>query len=59
VQRLVRRLANYFHFGPDQVLRHGDLKATACPGKLFPTDFIAAAGMRSASGSELTNSFHP
>ena len=33
---LVKKLRETFNMKPDQVLRHGDLKSTACPGKKFP-----------------------
>lgn len=35
VQQLIRRLQKEFNLGDQQILRHGDLKATACPGRLF------------------------
>jgi hypothetical protein len=36
VKRLVATLKSAYHIPADQVLGHGDVKATACPGKYFP-----------------------
>ena len=43
VKRLVAALKGRCHIGAAAVLRHGDLKATACPGKFFPHDEVARA----------------
>lgn len=41
--RLTRALATEFDIAPADIVRHGDLKATACPGRHFPwTEFQAA-----------------
>ena len=37
-RRLVAFLRTRYHIEKSNVLRHGDLKATACPGKYFPID---------------------
>lgn len=42
VSELVSQLKAEFGFTTDQVLRHGDLKATACPGRHFPFEEIAS-----------------
>ena len=42
--RLTRWLMNRYAITPDRVIKHGDAKATACPGKNFPwSRFIADA----------------
>lgn len=41
--RLTRALATQYEIAPADIVRHGDLKATACPGRHFPwTEFQAA-----------------
>lgn len=40
-RQLVDRLQRQFGLSNEQLLRHGDLKATACPGKYFSMDLIA------------------
>ena len=42
VSRLVSLLKAEFGITTDQVLKHGDLKATACPGRHFPFEQIAS-----------------
>jgi hypothetical protein len=47
--RLVRWLMERYGIPPEAVLRHGDTKATACPGKNFPwTRFLADVSAPSA-----------
>lgn len=36
---LIEQLSKMYSLQRDQILRHGDLKATACPGKLFRMEF--------------------
>ena len=43
VKRLVSALKAEFRIDAAQVLRHGELKATACPGRLFPHEEVAAS----------------
>ncbi|REJ86439.1 MAG: N-acetylmuramoyl-L-alanine amidase [Planctomycetota bacterium] len=43
VKRLVGALKSEYGLGSAQVLRHGELKATACPGRLFPHEEVAAS----------------
>ena len=43
VKRLVGALKGRCGIETSAVLRHGDLKATACPGKFFPHDEVATA----------------
>jgi hypothetical protein len=41
--RLTRALADRYDIAPADIVRHGDLKATACPGRHFPwTEFQTA-----------------
>ncbi|SFJ55239.1 N-acetylmuramoyl-L-alanine amidase [Planctomicrobium piriforme] len=40
VRGLVKTLQQEFKLTDEHVLRHGDLKATACPGKLFSMDLV-------------------
>jgi len=40
---LVTLLQSTFKLGDNQILRHGDLKATACPGSKFPFQKLVAA----------------
>lgn len=47
--QLVAHLKDEFGILPEQVVKHGDLKATACPGRLFPIKKIAQS---SDSGSQ-------
>jgi N-acetyl-anhydromuramyl-L-alanine amidase AmpD len=42
-KRLVAELKAVFEIDSTAVLRHGDVKATECPGRLFPYDEIAHA----------------
>ena len=41
-RRLIQELMDEFGMDREQILRHGDLKVTACPGKLFSMETIAA-----------------
>lgn len=50
LQRLLLRVRQEFGIKEQQILRHGDLKATACPGRLFP-------GAKIVQAQELPN--HP
>lgn len=53
VTQLVAQLKQRFQITTSQVLRHGDLKATACPGKHFPFAQVAATpadGVQLAAG---------
>ncbi|MBT5017284.1 MAG: N-acetylmuramoyl-L-alanine amidase [Planctomicrobium sp.] len=43
VRELVSQLKFQFGITKEQILKHGDLKATACPGRLFPFQEIAAS----------------
>ena len=55
--QLVAHLKDEFGILPEQVVKHGDLKATACPGRLFPIEKIAQssdAGLQ--PGSDVTRS---
>lgn len=36
VKRLVKHLKTEYHIPSDRVIGHGEVKATACPGKYFP-----------------------
>ncbi|MCB9949690.1 MAG: N-acetylmuramoyl-L-alanine amidase [Planctomycetaceae bacterium] len=40
LERLLTELRDEFGLGKDQILRHGDLKATACPGRLFEVERV-------------------
>ena len=40
---LVRTLTSDYGINPDDVKRHGELKATACPGRLFPMQELTRA----------------
>ncbi|MBX3440300.1 MAG: N-acetylmuramoyl-L-alanine amidase, partial [Planctomycetaceae bacterium] len=40
LKRLVDFLGQEYGIPPQRVLRHGDLKATDCPGKLFPMNDV-------------------
>ena len=42
-KELVSQLKAQFGMKEEQILKHGDLKATACPGRLFPFQEIAAS----------------
>ncbi len=42
VSELVSLLKYQFRITEEQILKHGDLKATACPGRLFPFRKIAS-----------------
>ncbi len=42
VKRLVRDLSHRYGIGTENVLRHGDVKATDCPGHQFPFDEVVA-----------------
>lgn len=42
VSELVGQLKQRFDITEEQILKHGDLKATACPGRLFPFQKIAS-----------------
>ena len=44
VKRLVGVLKSEYHIPRNKVVRHGAVKPTACPGKLFPLDEIAQSG---------------
>jgi hypothetical protein len=46
--RLTRALAAEFDIAPADIVRHGDLKATACPGRAFPWEEFHAAVVASA-----------
>lgn len=50
-KRLVKMLADRYGIGSENVIKHSDVKATACPGRLFPFDEIVdeVSGNRSAS----------
>ena len=41
--RLTRALATQYNIAPADIVRHGDLKATACPGRHFPWREFQAA----------------
>ncbi len=47
---LLRSLAARFSIPPECVLRHSDVQATRCPGRLFPWGQVVA-GLEPASGS--------
>lgn len=49
-KRLVAALKGTCHIETVGVVRHGDVKATACPGKLFPFDEVAATPADVAGG---------
>ena len=40
VKRMVRDLSHRYGIGAENVLRHGDVKATDCPGQQFPFDEV-------------------
>lgn len=42
VSRLISELRTQFGIQNDQILKHGDLKATACPGRHFPFQEIVS-----------------
>ena len=53
VSELIAQLKQEFGITEKQILKHGDLKATACPGRLFPFRKIAstpAAGVQLVEG---------
>ncbi len=53
VGELIGRLKHEFGITEKQILKHGDLKATACPGRLFPFRKIASippAGLQLVDG---------
>ncbi len=53
VGELIARLKQEFGITEKQILKHGDLKATACPGRLFPFRKIATippAGLQLVEG---------
>ena len=52
VRSLIAELKSQFGLTTEQVLRHGDLKATACPGRHFPFEEIASTP---AAGPQLAN----
>lgn len=55
VRQLVSELKSRFGMTEEQILKHGDLKATACPGRLFPFEKIASvhpAGLQVTDGKE-------
>lgn len=72
VKRLVAVLKSEYHIDSEHVIGHGEVKATACPGKLFPLTEVqvaavsnvpAAAGVRepqrSVAQADLSGSLHP
>ncbi|MFO1094793.1 MAG: peptidoglycan recognition family protein [Planctomycetaceae bacterium] len=50
VRQLVAALKGACHIDTGGVIRHGDVKATACPGKLFPFEEVAATPADVAAG---------
>jgi hypothetical protein len=42
-QRLVFTLASEYDVPAEQIIGHGDVRATACPGRLFPLNEVVAA----------------
>lgn len=52
VKRLVATLKASYGISSSDVIGHGDIKATACPGKYFPLDEIS----RSERGTQLSDS---
>jgi N-acetyl-anhydromuramyl-L-alanine amidase AmpD len=57
VKRLVADLQKQYDIDPERIIGHGDVKATACPGRLFPLDEIRselhAAASHAVSTAEL------
>lgn len=45
VKRLVAVLKSEYHIDSEDVLGHGEVKATACPGKLFPLTEVQVAAI--------------
>lgn len=43
IKRLVAVLKSEYHIDSEQVIGHGEVKATACPGKLFPLSEVSVA----------------
>lgn len=43
VKNLVAQLKRKYHIPDDRIVGHGKLKATACPGKLFPLEEVIRA----------------
>jgi N-acetylmuramoyl-L-alanine amidase len=55
-RRLVALLQTRYGIEKSRVLRHGDIKATACPGKYFPLDEITERPRESLLGDKATAS---
>jgi hypothetical protein len=52
LRRLVATLQARYGIAKSHVIRHSDLKATACPGKLFPLAEITQEGMEPRLGTQ-------
>ena len=53
IKRLVAALKSEYHIDSEHVIGHGEVKATQCPGKLFPLSEVqiaAVPGVRTAPG---------
>jgi hypothetical protein len=59
VRRLIRVLRVRYGIEASNIIRHSEIKATACPGKYFPMEEIAQGrkdpllGMTTPSGDQL------
>ncbi len=53
IKKLVSVLASEYNIEPENLIGHGEVKATACPGKLFPIVEVRSAAFADPSGSRL------
>jgi hypothetical protein len=59
VKRLVGELRSRHDIDPERIFGHGDVKATACPGRLFPLDEIRTAALPTSSQSKSLSDASP
>lgn len=59
VKELVTTLAREYHIDADRVIGHGDVKATACPGRYFPLNEVrtSVAALEGSGGLPLAQVF--
>ena len=51
VRTLVKTLAHRYAIPRERILRHSDVQATACPGKLFPWEQVLSVVVPATKGS--------
>ena len=56
VERLVAVLRTRYGIEKNNILRHGDIKATACPGKYFPMGDLTQRRMEPLAGNSMPSS---